>query len=72
MPKKSPLTICVATTKNFFVRNISRNGLQRNFMVQGHMMSDVQKAISAFGMSRFLNITAATMLSTTNGSPIAK
>lgn len=59
-------------TKNFLVLNISRKGLHRNLIVQGHIIKDVQNAIFAFGTSRFLNMTAATMLSTTNGSPIAK
>ena len=46
--------------------------LGRNLIVHGHMMSEVQKAICASGMPRSLNITADTMLSTTNGRPMAK
>ena len=71
-PKSTPLASCVSTTKNFLLRKISRKGLQRNLMVQGHMMSEVQKAICASEISRSLNITAETMLSTTNGRPMAK
>ena len=71
-PNITPLTSCVETTKNFFVRKISRKGLHKNLIVHGHMMSEVQKAICASGMPRSLNITADTMLSTTNGRPMAK
>ena len=71
-PNMTPLRSCVATTKNFFVLKISRKGLQRNLIVHGHMISEVQKAIRASGMPRSLNSTAETMFSTTNGRPMAK
>ena len=70
--KPAPVTICVSTTKNFFVLNISRNGLQRNFSVQGIMMSDVHRAICASPIPSPLNINTETMFSTTNGNPMAK
>ncbi len=71
-PNKSPETSWVATTKNFWLRNNSRNGLHRNLMVHGHMMSEVQKAICASETPMSLNNTAETMLRTTKGRPIAK
>ena len=71
-PNIVPLTSCVATTKNFFVRKSSRKGLHRNLIVHGHMMSEVQKAICVSGIPRSLNSTDETIFSTTNGSPIAK
>ena len=41
-------------------------------IVHGHMISDVQNAIRASEIPISLNMTAETMFSTTNGSPIAK
>ena len=41
----NPVSICVSTTKNFFVLYISRNGLHKGLNVHGSMMSDVQKVI---------------------------
>ena len=55
------VTICVSTTKNFFVLNISRNGPQRNFSVQGIMMSDVHRAICASPIPSPLNINTETI-----------
>ena len=66
-PNNTPLRSCVVTTKNFLVRKISRN-----LIVHGHMISDVQNAIRASEIPISLNMTAETMFSTTNGSPIAK
>ena len=71
-PNNTPLRSCVVTTKNFLVRKISRKGLHRNSIVHGHMISDVQNAIRASEIPISLNMTAETMFSTTNGSPIAK
>lgn len=58
--------------EEFLVRKISRKGLHRNLIVHGHMISDVQNAIRVSDIPRSLNMTAETMFSTTNGSPIAK
>lgn len=44
-PNNTPLNISVKTTKNFFVLNISKNGLHSGFNVHGSMISDVQKAM---------------------------
>ena len=71
-PKMHPVAICVNITKNFLVLYISRSGLQRGFSVHGNMMMDVQKAICASLTSSPLNISVHTMLSTTNGIPMAK
>ena len=60
------------TTKNFFVRYISRNGLQRNFNVQGIMMIEVQKAICVSDMPKSLNMNVETRLTAMKGSPMAK
>lgn len=68
----APVTNCVSTTKNFFVLNISRKGLQRNFNVQGSIISEVHKAIWASPTPSPLNISTETMFSTTKGSPMAK
>ena len=71
-PKPIPETSCVATTKNFFVLNISRNGLHRNFNVHGNMITEVHSAILLSSMPSPLNISTHTMFRTTNGSPMAK
>ena len=71
-PKPAPDIICVATTKNFFVLNISKNGLQRNLMVHGNMMTDVHSAIWLSSIPSPLNMSTHTMFSITNGIPIAK
>jgi hypothetical protein len=64
--------ISVATTKYFFVLNISRNGLHKGFNVQGSIMREVQKAICAFDTSISENIRTETIERATNGNPIAK
>ena len=71
-PNPTPVANCVSTTKNFFVRNISRKGLHKNFNVHGIMMSDVQSAICASETPIPLNINTETMFNTTNGIPMAK
>ena len=72
MPKSNPLNNWVTTTKNFLVRYISRNGLQRNFKVHGSMMTDVQKAICVSDIPKSLNINVDTRFTAMNGSPMAK
>ena len=49
-----------------------KKGLQRNFKVQGIMINEVQKVICPSLIPIPLNIKTDTILSTTNGSPIAK
>ena len=71
-PKVIPVISWVATTKNFFVLNNSRNGLHKGFNVQGKRMSEVQKVMSLSSTPNPLNISTVTILSTTKGSPIAK
>ena len=71
-PKSTPLRTCVRMTKNFLVLYSSRIGLQRNLIVHGHMISEVQKAIWASLTCLSLNITVETMFRTTKGKPIAK
>ena len=70
--KPIPVTICVKTTKYFFVLYISKNGLHKNLNVHGSIMSDVQKVICVSEMPKPLNISTDTMFKTTKGKPIAK
>jgi hypothetical protein len=63
---------CVATTKYFFVLNISRRGPQTGFSVHGSITSDVQKAIRLSDIPRLLYIRVDTMAMATNGNPSAK
>ena len=71
-PAKRPREACVATTKNFFVRYISSNGLQKGLSDHGRIRSEVQKVTCASLMPKSLNMIRATRLSMMNGSPIAK
>ena len=71
-PNPMPETSCVTTTKNFFVLNISKKGLHRNFNVHGNMITEVHKAILLSSIPSPLNISTQTMFRTTNGNPMAK
>ena len=71
-PNAIPDISWVTTTKNFLVLNSSRNGLHNGFNVHGRSISDVQNVISLSSTSSPLNISTITILSTTNGSPMAK
>ena len=71
-PNNTPLNNSVTSTKNFFVRNISRKGLHKNFSVQGIIIREVQNAICVSDTPRSLNINTETRLMAIKGSPIAK
>ena len=54
------------------MRYISRNGLQRNFNVQGIMMIEVQKAICVSDMPKSLNMNVETRLTAMKRQPHGK
>jgi hypothetical protein len=62
----------VAITKNFFVLNISKIGLQSGFNVHGIIIKVVQKAILASEIPKFLNINEEVAANATKGKPIEK
>lgn len=58
--------------KEFLCLEDLRNGLHRNFIVQGNIMTDVHKAIWLSSIPSPLNMSTQTIFSITNGIPIAK
>ncbi len=62
----------VATTKCFFVLNISSTGPQSGFSVQGNMTSVVKNAICASEIPMLLYMRVDTVAIATKGSPSAK
>mgnify|MGYP000739734357 CR=1 FL=1 len=58
-------------TKNFLVLNISKNGPHNGFKVQGSIISEVQKAILASDIPKFLYMIALAVDKATKGNPIA-
>src|SRR5258706_12189712 len=72
-PASAPATIAsVATTKNRFVLQISRSGLQSGFRLQGSTSALAQSAIPALSMPRCLNTRTETVATTVADSPSAK
>src|SRR6185369_15339269 len=59
----------VARTKNFLVRNMSRNAAQNGFSDHAMPMLPVTSAISVSECPRFLNIVPLTQMAIANGIP---
>src|SRR5437868_5627610 len=59
----------VARTKNFLVRNMSRNAAQKGLSDHAMPMLPVTSAISVSECPRFLNIVPTTQIAIANGIP---
>src|SRR5215471_17384005 len=62
----------ISSTKNFLVRNISRNGAQIGFSDQAIPMLPVTSAVSLSECPRLLNMLPTTQIAIANGIPSAR